>query len=280
MGYWQRYWRRYGTELRKSTGEQVISALLALTIVIYQIHYGIITRDQTSGAYWSIAWPYVILVGGLLLWHLVKTPAEMDAAITAELASSKASEESLATRLREIEEARPCIVVRDVHTETVSVNENGVLVCIANVLRAKIENAPPNHYPNSEAKNVTATVSFYDQSGNLLIAGMDARWTASSQPVGPHTQSIVPLLGMDFPIGAKRDLDIAFAEATYIKIPLTKLVALNNDNFHFSHWKKLEHILPVERVRAEIRVSAVWVDVRFSVEFWVLPQGEIGFLLV
>jgi hypothetical protein len=183
-------------------------------------------------------------------------------------------------RLKEINDAKPRMVVRDVYTQKVPVNENRVVVMIANVLRVKIENDPPHPCPTSEAKNVTATVNFYDQSGNLLIAGMDARWTASSQPVGPHTQSIVPLLGMDFPIGAKRDLDIAFAEATYIKMPLTKLVALNNDNFRFSRWRMQEHILADERVRAEIRVSAAWVDVRFSVEFWVLPQGEIGYCLL
>jgi hypothetical protein len=103
MDYWKRYWRVYWAGLKKSTGEQVIGALLAVAIVIYQIRYGIITTDQINGAYWAIAWPYVILVGGLLLWHLIKTPAEMDAAVTAELTGSKSREESLAAKLEEIE---------------------------------------------------------------------------------------------------------------------------------------------------------------------------------
>jgi hypothetical protein len=188
--------------------------------------------------------------------------------------------ETLATKLKEIEDAKPRIIVRDVYTEKVPVNQNGLQVCVANVLRAKLENAPPHHYPNSEAKNVTAKISFYDHSGQLLIEDMDARWTASTQPLGPHWQSIVPLLGMDFGIGDKRDLDIAFAETTYIKMPPPSLVALNNDNFRFPRWREQEHVLSGERFLAEIHVRAVWVDTKFSVEFWPLSHGEIGFALV
>jgi hypothetical protein len=146
-------------------------------------------------------------------------------------------------KLQEIEDAKPILVFRNAYTEIVNVNQNGIVVLTANVLRLKIENASQHHYPNNEAKNVTATISFYDQSNRVLVADMDARWTASTQPVGPHTLSIVPLLGMDFPIGSKRDLDIAFAETTYIKMPIPELVALNNDNFHFQRWRKREHVL-------------------------------------
>ena len=185
MGYWKRYFKVFWAGLMKSTGEQVIGALITLAIVIYQIHYGIITDAQTKGAYWSIAWPYLIMVGGLLLWHLVKTPVEIDSSLNAKLTQSKSNEESLKGQLKEIEDAKPCIVVREVYTEKVGVNQNGLQVCIANVLRAKLENVPPNSYPGSEAKNVTATISFYDQSGKLLIEDMDARWTASAQPIGP-----------------------------------------------------------------------------------------------
>jgi hypothetical protein len=109
---------------------------------------------------------------------------------------------------------------------------------------------------------------------------MDARWTASPQPIGPHGQSIIPLLGMNFGIGDKRDLDIAFVEATYIKMPPPDLVALNNDNFPFERWKKPGRILAGERFIAKICVNAVWVRTEFSVEFWSLPHGEIGHRLI
>ncbi len=219
-----------------------------------------------------------VFVAGFVFSMFLSWRKEHEAVI-AELKTS----ESLAAKLKEIDDARPHIVVRDVYTDKVSVNQNGILVCVANVLRVKLENATPHQYPNSEAKNVTATISFYDTAGKLLVAGMDARWTASRQPVGPHWQSIVPLLGMDFGIGAKRDLDIAFRDVTYTKtygdMPSAGFVALNNDNFGFERWRKPEHLLAGERLMAKIRVSAVWVNTEFSVEFWALPQGEIGFCL-
>jgi hypothetical protein len=279
MDYCKRYWRVFGTGLRKSTGEQVIGALLAVVIVICQIHYGLITEVQVNGAYWSIAWPYAILVGGLLLWHLVKTPAEIDAAITSELVSSKSREESLATKLREIEDARPRITLRNPYTEKVGVNQNGTFAFAANVLRVKLENTSQNHYPNNEAKGVTTQISFYDSLGNLLIPDMDGRWADSTQPVGPHWQSIVPLLATDFRIGAKHDVDIVFRDLTFPERD-TEIVALNNDNFRFPRWRNPGHILVGERFVAKICISAVWVNTEFSVEFWALPHGEIGFCLV
>lgn len=182
-------------------------------------------------------------------------------------------------KLREIEEARPRITLRNPYTEMVNVNHDGVVVFVANVLRVRLENTSQNHYPNNEAKGVIAKISFYDSSHNLLISDLDGRWTDSTQPVGPHWQSVVPLLETDFRIGAKHDLDIAFSETTYINC-IQELVAINNDNFRFQRWRKPEHILAGERFVAKIRISAVWVSTEFSVEFWGMPHGEIGFRLV
>jgi hypothetical protein len=210
---------------------------------------------------------------------------------------------ALSVKFREIEDAKPCITLRNPYTQKVFVAPNTTasssVISVdsspgasasdylttaavvfhapaANVLRVTLENTAQNHYPNNEAKGVIARISFYDSSGRLLISDMDGRWTGSTQPVGPHTQSILPLLGMDFPIGAKRDLDIAFTDVTYPETH-TGFVALNNDNFRFSGWKKREHILAGDRFVAKIRISAVWVDSTFSVEFWAMPHGEIGY---
>jgi hypothetical protein len=214
-------------------------------------------------------------------FHLIRAPWRIYHSKEERLISITEERDRHAARLKEIEDAKPRIVLCNPYTDKVGVNQNGLQVCIANVLRVKLENAPENNYPNSEAKNVTATISFYDQSGKLLVADMDARWTASAQPVGPHTQSIIPLLGMDFPIGSKRDLDIAFAEMTYITTPPPPvLVALNNDNFRFPRWRKPDRILVGERFVAKICVRAVWVDTEISVEFWAMPQGEIEFRVV
>lgn len=182
-----------------------------------------------------------------------------------------------AARLQEIEEAKPHIILRNPYTERVKVNQNGVVALVANVLRVRLENLPQSHYPNNEAKAVIAKVSFYDSSGNFLI-DMDGRWTDSAQPVGPHWQSVVPLLETDFRIGAKHDLDIAFRDSSITYLEMNPgFVALNNDNFRFPGWKKPEHILVGERFLAKIRISAVWVNAEFSVEFWAMPRAEIGF---
>jgi hypothetical protein len=187
----------------------------------------------------------------------------------------------LYAKLQEIDDAKPHIVLRNAYTERVNVNRDGVVLFVANVLRVKLENISQNHYPNNEAKGVIAKISFYDSSGNLLISDMDGRWTDSTQPVGPHWQSVVPLLETGFRIGAKHDLDIAFRDTsnTYIETMNPGFVALNNDNFRFQGWKNPGHILVGERFVAKIRISAVWVSTEFSVEFWAMPHAEIGFLV-
>ncbi len=190
------------------------------------------------------------------------------------------------TKLKEIEDAKPHIILRNPYTEKVPVTHDGTSACVANVLRVRLENTPQNHYPNNEAKGVTAKISFYDSSHNILIADMDGRWTDSAppKPLGPNRQSVVPLLETDFRIGAKHDLDVAFRDVTLTQVygdgPGTGFVALNNDNFGFQYLRKPEHSLVGERFVAKISINAVWVNSEFCVEFWAMPHGEIGFRLV
>ena len=48
---------------------------------------------------------------------------------------------ALSSKLQEVDDAKPHVVLRNVYTEKVTVNQNGLQVCIANVLRVKLENA-------------------------------------------------------------------------------------------------------------------------------------------
>ena len=195
------------------------------------------------------------------------------------LTASKLQEESLAAKLKEIDDAKPRLILRNVYTEKVDANQNGIRVMVANVVRAKFENTPSSNYPNNEAKQVIAKVSFYDPNGNLILE-MDGRWTDSTQPLAPHWVSRVPLLETDFRIGATHDLDIAFRDVTFTQVygdgPQAGLVALNNDNFLFQRWRKPEHVLAGDRFTVKIRLCAVWVNTEFSMEFWAMPNGEIG----
>lgn len=79
MGYWKRFNGHFWGDVQKFTASHVIGALLTVGIVAFQVRYGLITHAQTSGAYWSIVWPYLILLGFILLWHCIQTPAELDA---------------------------------------------------------------------------------------------------------------------------------------------------------------------------------------------------------
>lgn len=277
------YLRRYFSRLKEDAEPWARDNIGWALVMLITPPIAVLIREPAHEIDWTLVrttlWIYAIAFGVYLLIHAIRTVWKLDRELIADLTASESREESLGAKLREIEDARPHIIVRNVYTEKVSVNHNGLQACIANVLRVRLENSPPHPYPNSEAKNVTASVNFYDHLGKLLIADMDARWTASTQPVGPHTQSIVPLLGMDLGIGAKRDLDIAFAVMTLYRAPNPSLVALNNDNFRFTCWTKPDRVLEGERFVAEVHVMGPWVDTKFSVEFWSLPYGEIEFRL-
>jgi hypothetical protein len=278
--YWKRYFSCLWREAQPWARDNIVWAVIVLIVP----PLAVCLRDPSHEIDWAMVrtalWLYAIALGVYLLFHLVRTVSKVDAGLQNELVASRKKVSELGAVLQEIEDAKPRIILRTVYTEKVDVNQNGIVVCKANVLRLKLENSPQHHEPNNEAKNVIAKISFYDSSGKLLLSDMDGRWTASPQPVGPHTDSIVPLLGMDFGIGVIRDLDIAFAETTYIKDPLPILVAFNNDNFCVQRWRKEDHILAGNRFVANIHISAVRVDTHFSVEFWVLPYGEIDHRVV
>jgi hypothetical protein len=104
MGYWILFWKRFGMSLKKATGEQVIGALLAIATVFFQIRFGLVTNAQVHGAYWSLAWPYLILAAALFLRHLVKTPVEMDTDRAKALKEGEKREEALKSKIEEMEQ--------------------------------------------------------------------------------------------------------------------------------------------------------------------------------
>jgi hypothetical protein len=48
---------------------QVVGGLLAVLILAFQLYLGVIPRDVRAHAWWSIAWPYLILSVLFILWH-------------------------------------------------------------------------------------------------------------------------------------------------------------------------------------------------------------------
>lgn len=77
-----KYYKRVGQvmwkDFRSAVGEQIIGALLAVAILVYQLHYGLIKPSDLRPNLWSICWPYLLLVGALFLVHLIRAPWKLD----------------------------------------------------------------------------------------------------------------------------------------------------------------------------------------------------------
>lgn len=58
--------------------DQMISALMALLILFYQINAGVIKHAEANSAEWSIVWPYVILFAAFALFHVVRGAWQLD----------------------------------------------------------------------------------------------------------------------------------------------------------------------------------------------------------
>lgn len=77
--YYRRFFRQFLRDLFKLGSGQVIGALLVISIMILQIHYGVIPRTLTMQAFASIGWPYAIVVFALCVLSAGRVPAQIDA---------------------------------------------------------------------------------------------------------------------------------------------------------------------------------------------------------
>src|SRR5208283_2573192 len=77
LDYYKIFLQTFWKDFKKSTGEQVIGALLAISILALQIHYGVIKQGEIQVNFWSVAWPYAALVCALFLYHLIRAPWEL-----------------------------------------------------------------------------------------------------------------------------------------------------------------------------------------------------------
>jgi hypothetical protein len=105
MGYWKRFGIRYAGHFKRFTRDQMIGILLAVLVVAYQIHYGLVEKARTKGAYLSIALPYVVVFGVLLGWWFISTCYELDAEQTERIGEAERK-----TKEAEARNTRPKIV--------------------------------------------------------------------------------------------------------------------------------------------------------------------------
>ena len=66
--------RTFWEDFSKATGEQVIGILLAIGILLFQLHYGLIKLGDMRANLWAIVSPYVVLLVCFLFWHLIRAP--------------------------------------------------------------------------------------------------------------------------------------------------------------------------------------------------------------
>ncbi len=168
------------------------------------------------------------------------------------------------SRLKEIENAGPNVVLRDPnaeYVELVSLQANGTIVGNVPFVKVRFVNKPQGNNPRSIAKQVRAKIKFYSLSGTLFLE-MDGRWADSDQPsIRDFRKTRNDLLPIDFGIEEEHSLDIAFRTGT------GEFVAWNNDNYGFPDAVKPEHVLPGEQFIVEIRLVGVSTDKTFSFRF-------------
>ena len=66
-----RFLYKFRVRLLRSLREQVVAAVLAVLILAFQLHYGVIQKADAPGAWWSIAWPYLILLTLFIVRHCI-----------------------------------------------------------------------------------------------------------------------------------------------------------------------------------------------------------------
>jgi hypothetical protein len=105
-------------DFKSSTGEQVIGALLAIGIFLFQLWYGLIKPGEVRANFWAIASPYVLLVVCLSFWHLIRAPwklheqnvqshDEIKASLLTDVHREKESRSQAETRTQELLNLKP-----------------------------------------------------------------------------------------------------------------------------------------------------------------------------
>ena len=184
----------------------------------------------------------------------------------------KAASELVPGELKEVEDAKPNIILREPGAESVehvTMQANGRILATAPFVKVRFVNRPAGHYPTSIARDVNARVKFYDAGGTLLL-DIAGRWADSDQPsVRDFRQSRNDLLKMEFGIEEEHSLDIAFRDTT------GEFVAWNNDSYNFPNMRKPEHVLSGNRFRVDVKLSAAWIDKTFRFEFAATDENGI-----
>jgi len=173
------------------------------------------------------------------------------------------------TSLREIEKAKPCLKLMEpgaVYVEDVGQSfSDGRTLYSQNApfLKVRFVNDPPNSFPLANAKGVRAFLDYYRLPEESHVLHLDGRWAESDQPPAhPPLASKAHLLAVEFGIGEKRSVDLAYYDAR-----TRQYYAWNNDNYNYPFFTCPTHVLTGERFRVHIRLRGDWVDKSVVITF-------------
>lgn len=149
------YYKRFGRVLWKgfkaATAEQIIGVLLAIAILVCQIILGVIHREDVRANERSIAWPYVVLVLGLFIWQLIKTPYKLD--------QRNREESARISRHSQDEIAEAQETIKDLHAELIALKEK--LFDERPFLGLRVDKYVDQENPLIKNDAVSPTIGFY-----------------------------------------------------------------------------------------------------------------------
>ncbi len=172
------------------------------------------------------------------------------------------------TKLQQIDQARPHIVLREQDAEWVEpvhIQAVGNVTNVVSFVRVCFVNKPPGPpLPNSVARDVRAKVRFLEATpGGRLLLAIEGKWADRDQPaVRDWRQHKNDLLKMEFGIEEEHSLDIAFRDDR-----TGEFYAFNNDNYTYPQMKKPEHLLAGQRFLIRISLLGPWVDQTYEFLF-------------
>jgi hypothetical protein len=108
LDYYKRLSGILWKNFRAATLDQLLGATLAVGILILQVRYGVVHREDVQGSWWALIWPYMCLVVVLFARHLTTSPYKLDQQRQADLASLQADVDRLQEDLeKSINKDRP-----------------------------------------------------------------------------------------------------------------------------------------------------------------------------
>jgi hypothetical protein len=172
------------------------------------------------------------------------------------------------SKLQQIEQARPHIILREPHAEYVEpvhIQAVGNTTNSVSFIRVRFVNRPAGPpLPNSVARGVRAKVRFFEAApeGRLQLM-TEGKWAESDRPsIRDFRDSRGDSVKIDFGIEEEHSLDIAFRDDH-----TGEFYAFNHDNYSYPQMKKPEHLLAGQHFLVRISLFGPWVDETFEFLF-------------